>query len=91
MFFQDIELTPEQEEKIEPILERHFESMEESRREFRVKVDSLYISLEPILTPDQLEKLRDKRRKFRRPGGPRKHRKRRSGQNDGDMPPPPLP
>ena len=76
-----VDASPQQCEEIQPILEAHHPRMREINKKFgrdmRASLDSLSKQLEPILTPAQIEKLKQpmKRRKGRwdRHGPPPRH------------------
>lgn len=71
--FKGLNLNDKQKKQIDPILDKHFKDMEQLRTAFRLKVDSLIISVDPYLTNEQKEILKKRhdshqhRRKRRKP------------------------
>ena len=80
---QIVDASPEQCEEIQPILESHHPRMREINKRFgrdmRASLDSLAEQLAPILTPEQLEKLKK----------PMRRRKGRWDKSSPTGPPPP--
>ena len=93
IFERIIEPDSKQMEAIREIVVRHFEKMGEyrhrSRLEMKTLMDSLRLELEPILTMEQKEKLKESLDNMeRRPFGSRGRRSgRRFDKEDGPLPP----
>lgn len=99
MLYRDLNLTPEQQKKVDPIIREHSKTLRsmtmEYKSAFTKELDQFHAQLEPVLTDDQKKKMEEKRDQFRK--GYQKDRQRRhpgdrrEGNRDRhhDGPPPP--
>jgi len=83
---RDLDLTPQQRQRLQEIFSRQRARFEELHRELRPRVDALMAEIdrevEAILTPEQLERYRQRPARWRH--GPRRH-----GPDAHHGPPPP--
>lgn len=97
---QDLELSGEQQRQLEAVFDQQHEKFEQLQRDMRPRVDGLMAQtqakIEKILTPEQLERYRARRRRWQHrppPFGPRDRRRpdfdHRPGARDLPSPPPP--
>jgi hypothetical protein len=101
---QELNLTPEQQKLIDPILEAHGESLRkittDFRKTFSEEQEKLHSQLVPILTDEQKKIIQKRKQEFergykkdsrdgkRRPGSRGEHRKYHDAERGFDGPPP---
>ena len=79
---EKIEATPEQKEQLAPIMEpytiRLHESVQNFKRDHGAIRDSMHAAMKPYLTPEQVKKLAERKKKFKRKRGKRKGMRERN-------------
>lgn len=68
-----LDISPDQEEDVNPILESYFEKLEARRRSVSGIMDSMHQELHPYLSEDQVIRLEEMRERWRHRDKKRRH------------------